>query len=405
MNTIQVTSGQIAKQAMRAFYNALSLGSGINMEYKSEFAQGGATGKNITVNVKKPPRFTVSTGQALDLQDVLEESVPLTIQYQDHVDFQFSSADLALGIVNFTENYIKPAGEALAAKFNARVAALYKKCNNFVGTPGTVPSTSITYSHARTALNLAGCPDEGKRRMVVTSNMHAYAVDALKGLLNPIPEISDQYRRGVIGKALGFTWQEDNSLLAHTVGVNAGAPLVNGANQTGSSVVCDAWTATGTVKQGDSVQFAGVYGVNPLTYESTGVLQNFVITADTTADGAGNITLPIWPAIVLTGSTQNVTNAPADNAAVTVFSHATSYSGKVSPTGMAFHPKAITAAFVDLPLPRGADMASRISDSELGISMRVWRDGDIKTDQFPCRVDIFYGLEVLRPEWVCRIQG
>jgi hypothetical protein len=106
---------------------------------------------------------------------------------------------------------------------------------------------------------------------------------------------------------------------------------------------------------------------------------------------------------VLSGPTQNVSNAPADNAAVTIFGHASTYASKVSPQGLAFHPKAFTAAFVDLPLPRGADMAARISDADLGISMRVWRDGDINTDQFPCRIDILYGLDSLRPEWGTRV--
>ncbi len=405
MNTLASPS-LIAKRAVRRFYNALGLTQGINMEYKDEFAAGGATAKSVTVNVKKPVRFRVSEGEALNLQDVNESTTPFTIQFRDHVDFQFSSAELALGIAKFDEDYIKPAAEALAAKFNRRAAMLYKKCANYVGTPGTTPTTSITFSHARTALSKAGCPDENLRRMVIDSNMHAYAVDALKGLLSPVNEISEQYRRGVMGKALGFTWVEDNNLVAHTTGTFTGTGVINGANQTGTSIVTDGWTAGDYLNEGDVVEFAGSYAVDPVTFESTGVLAKHAVAAKCTADGAGNMTIPLsGDGLITSGSTQTVTASPADNAAVTIFGHATSYSNKVAIQGMAFHPKALTAAFVDLPLPRGADMAARVSDDQLGISMRLWRDGDIKSDQFPTRLDIFYGVEVLRPGWVCRING
>ena len=405
MNTI-VTASLIAKETMRAFVNALGLGQGINMQYKDEFANGGFVGKSTTVNIKKPVRFTVSTGQALDLQDVLEETTPFTIQYQDHVDFQFSSQDLAVGIVKFRENYLIPAASALAAKFDTRIAQLYQKAFNFVGVPGTIPTTALTYLNAKTALNLAGCPDENARRLVINSAMHANIVETLKTLTLPTTSISEQFRRGVMGQGLGFTWQTDDNIIAHTCGTTgSGGALVNGASQTGAAIITDTWTsATPVLKKGDIVQFAGVYSVNPLTFLSTGVLANFTLTADiTTADTT--LTLPISPPIVTSGPTQNVSASPADNAVITFFGGAAinTYTAKVSSQGLAFHPKALTAAFIDLPLPRGADMAARISDPDLGISMRVWRDGDIQTDQFPCRVDIFYGVDMVRPEWVCRV--
>jgi hypothetical protein len=104
-------------------------------------------------------------------------------------------------------------------------------------------------------------------------------------------------------------------------------------------------------------------------------------------------------------SAQNVTNAPDDNAPVLMCGVAATYSKKVSPQGLAFHPKAFTAAFVDLPVFGGQDICKRMSDPELGLSMRVWRQPDIQNDQCPTRVDILYGLACLRPEFACRVQG
>jgi hypothetical protein len=48
-------------------------------------------------------------------------------------------------------------------------------------------------------------------------------------------------------------------------------------------------------------------------------------------------------------------------------------------------------------------MASRVSDKQLGISLRIVRDYDITTDQFPCRIDVLYGWAALRPELACRV--
>jgi hypothetical protein len=71
------------------------------------------------------------------------------------------------------------------------------------------------------------------------------------------------------------------------------SPLVNGANQTGRSIVCDAWPASATTLT------AGQY----VTINN----QLLQLTADVTADGSGNATLSIEPP---------VRSAPADNAAI-----------------------------------------------------------------------------------------
>ena len=401
MNT-NLNISVITKEALRVLVNNLAFGSRVNRQYEDKFSVEGAKA-GTTINIRKPVRFTVSSGQALQLQDVTETQVPLTISNQKHVGFQFSAADLALSIDDFSVRYIKPAVSALANKIDSDGLALYDQVYNFSGVPGTVPVTTLTYLNANTALQNEACPQDDNLYMCVTPEMQANMVDQTKALFHAGGEIEKQYKRGRMGNAFGYEWAMDQNLPTHTVGVNAGAPLVDGANQT-NNILCDAWTATtGTVKKGDIIQFAGVYGVNPQSRLSTGKLANFVITAAATASGAGAITLPISPTMVLTGAFQNVNALPADNAAVTVFGHATTYSAKVSPQGMAFHKDAFTLAMIDLPLPRGIDMAARVSDKDLGISLRVVRDYSIDTDQFPCRIDVLYGWACLRPELAVRI--
>lgn len=78
-------------------------------------------------------------------------------------------------------------------------------------------------------------------------------------------------------------------------GTWAGTPLVKGGSQTGRSVACDGFSVGATVKAGDLVQFAADAKV-------------YMVTADATANGAGEITLAIEPALMA---------SPADNAVIT----------------------------------------------------------------------------------------
>jgi|TARA_Y100000310_G_scaffold133594_2_gene132588 hypothetical protein len=82
-------------------------------------------------------------------------------------------------------------------------------------------------------------------------------------------------------------------------GTASGTPLVNGASQTGSSLITDGWANSELVlKAGDVFTVAGNNKV-------------YMVTADGTSDGSGNLTLSISPSLV---------ESPANNAALTVTS-------------------------------------------------------------------------------------
>ena len=72
---------------------------------------------------------------------------------------------------------------------------------------------------------------------------------------------------------------------------------------------------------------------------------------------------------------------------------------------LAFHEDGFAMGCADLPLPGGVDMAYRISDKELALSIRLVRAYDINTDRYPCRLDLLYGWTTLYPELACRICG
>jgi hypothetical protein len=398
-NTL-LTISMITREALRVLENNLTFTKLINRQYDDQFAKDGAKIGTV-LNVRKPPQYLGREGQGLAIEDATETQVPVTLDTQFGVDITFSSQDLALNIDDFRDRFIKPAVATVANRIDNDGLKLYETVWNSVGTAGTTPNALLTYLLAGVKLDDDATPQDGQRCVVITPLMQATIVDALKGLFQQASEIASQYRKGAMGMAAGFEWYMDQNVATHGVGPQGGTPLTNGAGQTGSSIITDGWTAAAArrLNKGDIITIAGVNHVNPQSRETNAQLQDFVVTANVDSDGSGNATIPISPAVTPTGAFQTVDASVGDGAAITVKGAASVNS----PQGLAFHKDAFTLAMADLPLPRGVDMAARVSDKQLGMSIRMVRQYDIQTDKFPCRLDVLYGWAALRPELACRV--
>lgn len=400
MNTL-LNSQMIASEALMQFTNALGFTKGANRQYDSSFAVKGAKIGN-SISVRKPQRFTVTDGATVSKQNIVNETLQLTLDQRKHVAFQFSTQELSLNIDQFSKTYITPAAVALANKVDLTGLLLARSVANAVGTPGTTPSSIDVAGDAGQKLTEFAAP-EGDRSILLNPKAMNKIVSGSKSLFQSSEEIAKQYETGVMGIASGFKWRKSNNIYIHTVGALGGTPLVNGAAQTGASLITDGFTAAAAprLKKGDVFTIAGVYAVNPVTFESTGELQQFVVTADVSSDGAGNATVPIYPSIVTSGNTKTVTNSPADNAAITVLGAANT----VTPSNLAYHKDAFILGCADLEMPKNVDMSAYAKDEESGLSIRFVRYYDGDEDQLVSRLDILFGWLLARPEWAVRIQG
>src|SRR4029077_86625 len=117
---------------------------------------------------------------------------------------------------------------------------------------------------------------------------------------------------------------------------------------------------------------AAVNGINPLQYQSTTRLQQFVATADASSDGSGNLTVSISPSIITTGDFATVTASPADNAAVNIWSGSGTYAqtAVASKQSLVFTPNAFVFAMVDLENPVAGAKADFARSKDYGISIR-----------------------------------
>lgn len=394
--------------------NELGFTRHIGRQYSPEFGQAGAK-VGQTVNARKPPKYMGGYGNGLHLEDIQEIPVPITVDQLFGVHFSANDVDFKLKMDLFRSRYVEPAVARIANEIDRTGLQLYKQVYNTVGVPGTVPNAGLTYLNAGVYLDNTGTPRRGRntRTAVVGSQMQATLVNALSGLFNSQSAIRAQYDDGVMGHALGLNFEMDQNIDTHVVGALGGTPLVNGANQTGSSIITNGWTASisNILRQGDILTFGtDVYGVKVQTASedgavSTGVLQQFVVTEDVDSDGDGAATIPISPSITTSGAFQTVTKSPDDDDVVLIFGHASSYAAAVTPTGLAFHKDFATLVTVDLEPVRGVDMAGRISDDELGLAMRLVRAYDVNTNSRPTRLEMLYGWSILYPEMACRIQS
>ena len=172
------------------------------------------------------------------------------------------------------------------------------------------------------------------------------------------------------------------------------------ATQGATSLAISFSSGSPTFKVGDVFTIGGVYAINPQTRESTGSLQQFVVTADVSVSSATTATLSVSPAIYTAShALATVDSFPAANAVLTfVGGSATQY-----PQNLVYHKDAFSLATADLLLPQGVDMASRQVHN--GMSLRIVRQYDINNDRMPCRVDILYGYSAIRPSMAVRLWG
>jgi hypothetical protein len=387
--------------------NNLGAAKRCDHSWSKRFAQEGRK-IGYTEYIRKPVQFVGTTGTALSTEDIVELDVPVSITTQRGVHLTFTSADFVLSIDDFANRYLKSAAANLANAVDRDILlAGALGFANQVGTPGTIPSGATayqTYLNAKAKLAKNGVPqDDEDLTMIVDPDMEVNLVGGNATLFNQQSTIGQQNVRGSMGKNWGFNFFMDQNTYVRTVGPLGGSPAVNGANQTGGSLITNGWTAAAALRlnQGDKFNIAGVYAVNPMSKQSTLMLQDFTVAANVNSDASGNATIPIYPAIVTTGPYQNVTNSPANAAAITV----TGTAGTQTRQGLAWHREAVALVSVPLPEPNGVDMVKTVTDPESGISIRIIRDWWPQTDSFITRAECLYGVGLPRPEWGVVVQS
>lgn len=383
-----LTNDIILKTALMEFENNLALTKAARRDYQNRF--DATTGSNI--RIRKPTRYEARTGRTASPQDIDSQYTNLTVGSLVGVDVNVTSEQWALQLDDFNREVINPAMVTLANKIDMMLYEKAKEFYLFAGTAGTAPNAYSVVRNAATVLNARGVPQ--KDRFLMLESADAGVLQS--ALYNTFNENFNKsiIMDGSMGNLASFDCYDVQNVQRPSRGSDSlGTPAINGASQSGSTLVLDGFTAAVSLKKGALFTIAGVNALNPTSRNDIGQLAQFTVTADATADGSGNMTLSISPEIVVTGPYRNVTALPADNALLTFQATHTK--------NIFFHKEAFALVTVNLPIladNKSAWQKNMVNPKGTNINMRMGRQANLYEDQELIRFDILPALGLF-PEY------
>jgi hypothetical protein len=407
-NTLKKLSPNwIAREVLFRVAAQTAVAGCVNRRYSSEYTSK-TPRIGETIRVRKPTILRAVDGPDVTglIQDFTETSVDVTMDQYISVPIELDDIEHALTLSpeEARKEFVPAMADALVNELDVRVSNfLATLFPNVVGVAGSTPDDFDAVAAAAEVLDRFGAPrGPGSRHLIIDPKANRFLGSTFQAGFNPANLQSDTFRDGLVTRAAGFDVYMDRNIAAYQDQALTGIVEVNGAGQTGSSLIA---TLTGTegFNKGAVINIEGVNSVDRLSGQDTGELQDFVIQS--TVQGiAGNITLSIFPAIVITGPYATVSASPADNADITLRT-----AGPVVATpefsrqNLALHTDA--AGIVSVPLPKfnGLDICESVN--YMGYSMRLMRDVDVMTTQAVARMDMFFGMAGFYKRMGVRVLG
>lgn len=395
MSNVLVTCSLIAKEALAIIENTLGFSANVNRDWEDEFTGNQSRGYSpgATINIKKPPRYTYRAGRVAVPQATTENTVALTLS-QGGCDLNFTGFERTVSVQQF-EQKMTAAVATVVNEIDRQGLDLARTATfNALNGAGALPTTQLgatqVFTDCNRRLDEMGAPRDKQRAFILGPALNGASVAGLAGLFNNPSTISKQYGAGMMVDSLGFNIAMDQNVSTQANGA-ATATNINGAGQTGTALTVVA-VAAGTLTKGTVITLPGVFAVNPQSRQSTGVLANFVVTADALA---GATTINVSPSIVTSGPFQNVTASPTTGAPyVIVGAASTSYQ-----TNVAYHKDAFTLAMVPMYSPPGGKGVVDVAQmSHNGYTVKATTFYDGVNDNYITRLDVLFGWAATYPE-------
>lgn len=396
MTNTLVTSAIVAKEILPILENQLTFAKGCNRDYEPEYASNMSRGyePGSTINIKRPSRYTYRAGRVAVPQSSVDTTVPLVLQ-QGGCDLNFTAFERTLLISSdHIQNKLASAVATVANEIDRQGLQLaHYAAFNTLNPTGALPATQAAAVQAITdtqrRLDEMAAPRDMERRFVMGPGLNGAMIGGFSGMFNSQGQLNKQYNNGLMANAFGIDPSMDQNVDVHTNGA-ATATNIAGANQTGAAITVAA-VAGGTLTKGTVITLPGVFAVNPQTRNSTGVLANFVVTADVLL---GATSIPVSPALVTSGPFQNVTASPTTAQPYVILGAAsTSYN-----TNVGFHRDAFTLAMVPMWMPAKNGVLDVSQQTHNGFTIKVTDFYDGVNDNAIMRLDVLFGYAATYPE-------
>jgi hypothetical protein len=357
----------IARESLIALENETVLAG---LVYRNSSPFGARVG--ATVNFRQPSIYTATVvSNTVNAATVAESSVAVILNRLADVTLQITSQDLSLEVVDFSEQFIRPALRA-----HAQLLDLYgsKEAENWAG-HATVTGTPAAADIVQIGAVLDAQQAPGRDRRLVMGPITKAGYMVLEPFLyaEHRADGGQAMREAEMGRVLGFDcYMDQNAAQTHTSGAMAdlAGALKGAAAALDATATVDAITSGGTVLAGD-------------VFKVTGYDQWFRVTTNATANSA-TIVVAFSPAFA---------TAIADDAVVTFQG-----SGR---DNMAFHKNAMGLFTAPLEAPLGG--ATSAVQSYKGLSCRVVYDYNIMTKTNIMSIDMLYGWKTLNKNLAARL--
>jgi len=401
-----ITPSWVCTDHADQFAQYIRLVNEFERKYEGAWSETGGAQIGYTTQVRLPQRDITVEGQALQIQPIQNQTVPITINHQLQVAHSWSSADDSVAIED-ARQYSVSSGKSMAAKWDTIAGAeVYTQVYFQIGSPGVALSSDQTWLDGVAKLTNVGVPDTDLAA-IIDMKTHSKLLGANIGAFNPQSQISEYFKTGQFNAgALGVSrWKKDNHMPTHTTGsFTSSTPVVSGAGQTGSTLVTSGW-GTYSFKKGDTFYITGNNSVDPIGYTDSGDQQAYVLQADVA--GSGTATFTISPPIIPLGSAlATVTASPVNNATI-LFVGATgvvnaTMAAQTSKQSLLFDPGAFAFVMADLPTKLAGAVSGRWNSGEDKMSFRYVDQYNIQTDQLPRRMDSIGGVAAILPYFALR---
>ena len=356
---------------------------------------GAATGG--TVYVKRPPEFIVRQGRVAQVQDSIIGEVAVSIDKQRGVDLEFTSLEETLSVDEFMrDENANSAMAQLAQQIEQDVCEITLEFPGWVGTPGQLIDSGPDFFRMPERMDELAIPQNDRVALMSPADKWAFA----GGLTNNAAQANELARTALENGRIPNIGMIDTYMTQNVPTLTCGTRTngaVNGASQAVAftsvrndykqNLVIDGVGANATIRRGEVFTIANVFAVNPRSKATLPFLAQFVVLADATANGAGEVTVSIANPIITSGAYQNVNSAPADNAVIT-------WTGAASTAfrqNISFHKSAIKLVSARLIKPSSGECAFA-RDPETGLTIRYWKTSDGTNDTHLHRWDVIYGV-------------
>lgn len=357
-------------------------------------------GKNYmpgdTINLRLDNYYNVQRGNVVTTEDIVEATIPLTIQPLFSVPILYQPTDLQRDIADFSQEFILPAVRAISAQINLAIyLSALTQVAHFTGDITAPLNTLKAITAVLPVMSVLNMNNYGKNLVIDPFNYYQM-VNSSTIQNSFLPQLNKAITiEASIGRLSSLEIFQDTSISPFVSGTWAapGAVTVAATVADGNTITLQGLTAGATIKAGDLISLEGVFEWDSVGQKQLSLTKQLTVTANATASVGGTATLTVYPALISSGPRMNYITPGASpnqvlvNTVVTAVVNSTvGYSNS-----LAFTDRGLALALPPL-VPMDSPYSFVSTDPKSGISMRVSKSAEVLNNQNILRLDAQMGL-------------